>query len=302
MRPDLYALAVAWLLIKFSVTRRCTDVIADALTAGGALSVTVEGTSDEECLQAVHEQTALWTENRVTGLFPEDCDSAAVLDAVREVAAIDVLPPYRLDRLADAEWDRAWMENYRPQQITSNLWITPSWCAPPDPNAVNIVLDPGLAFGTGAHPTTRLCLGWLAAQPLAGCVVIDYGCGSGILAITALKLGAGRAIGVDVDPQALAVSRENASRNGVADRFQACIAEDLAANARADVLVANILSETLIAIAPKVITYTAVDARLGLSGILPQQAADVRAVYAPYVDLLTDTCDGWVLLTGRRNR
>jgi ribosomal protein L11 methyltransferase len=293
---------VAWLLIKFSVTRRCTDAIADALTAGGALSVTVEAATDEERLQAVYEQTALWSKNRVTGLFPEDCDPAAVLDAVREVAAIDTLPPYQLDRLADSDWDRVWMANYRPQQITSRLWITPSWCDPPDPTAVNIVVDPGLAFGTGTHPTTRLCLGWLAAQSLQGRVVVDYGCGSGILAITALKLGATRAIGVDVDPQALAASRENASRNGVADRFHTCVAEDLAAKDRAHVLVANILSETLIALAPKVIAHTAASARLGLSGILVQQAADVRAAYAPYVALEAETCDGWVLLAGRRSR
>lgn len=299
---DLYAVAVAWLLVKFSVARSDADVIADALSVGGALSVTVESATDEQRLQAAHEPAALWSANRVTGLFPEHTDPATVVDAVRITAGLDALPPYELDHLDDADWSRAWMSNYRPQQITSNLWITPSWCDPPDPAAINVVLDPGLAFGTGTHPTTRLCLEWLAAQPLGGRTVVDYGCGSGILAIAALKLGAKHALGIDIDPQALAASRENADRNGVGDRFSAHMPDDPILDKRADVLVANILSETLIAIAGDVLALTTADARIGLSGVLAEQVTDVHAAYAPDVDLTTATCDGWVLLTGCRNR
>jgi ribosomal protein L11 methyltransferase len=299
---DLYAVGVPWLLIKFSVPSRDADAIADALAANGALSVSIEGATDEARLQTANEATPMWSENRLTGLFAEDIDAPAVLAAMRETSGLGVLPPYHVERLDDADWERAWRANYHPQQVAPNLWITPSWRAPPDSTAINVVLDPGLAFGTGTHPSTRLCLAWLAEQPLAGRSVLDYGCGSGILAIAALKLGAAHATAVDIDPQAVAVTCLNAAANGVAERLTACSPDAFASNLSADVVVANILSETLIMLAPELRARLAPNGRIALSGVLAEQAEAVRSAYAPHIELSTRLRDGWGLLAGRRVR
>ena len=290
-----------WLRIKLRASSRDADLVADALTVSGALSVSIEAVDGEQRLQNAREHAALWNENRIVGLFPEAVDTTVVLAAVRTTLEVDSLP-YEIDRLDDADWERAWQAHFQPHQITPDLWITPSWCPPPDPTATNVVLDPGLAFGTGAHPSTQLCLAWLAAQPLAGQTVIDYGCGSGILAIAALRLGAARATGVDIDPQALAVSRANAARNGVGERFVACPPDKLAADACADTVIANILSATLIALAPELLARVQPNGRIALSGILAEQAAEVGTAYAARVELTALLRDGWALLAGRRYR
>lgn len=289
-----------WLLIKFSLPREHVASVADALEACDALSVTVESASDEQRLQSALEEIPLWNENRVVGLFPEHTDSEAVLDAVRAALNTSNIPRGEVSQLDDADWARAWMANYRPLQISPRLWICPSWCAPPDPSAVNLRLDPGLAFGTGTHPTTALCLRWLSEQPCAGKTVIDYGCGSGIVAIAALMLGAARAIGVDVDPQALAVSRENAARNGVGERYRACAPHGLGPEERADLLVANILAGTLIELAAEIAQRVKPGGHVALSGILPDQAEEVRRRYASDFALQSNEQEGWILLAGQR--
>jgi ribosomal protein L11 methyltransferase len=300
-QADLYADRVSWLRIKLRASSRDADLIADALAAAGALSVSIESAVDAPSLQRACESVALWEETRVTGLFAQSADVADVVGAARAALGVDRLA-YESDRLDDADWEHAWRSQVRPLQVSDRLWIVPSWCGPPDPAAINVVLDPGLAFGTGGHPTTRLCLAWLAAQSLAGRAVIDYGCGSGILAIAALKRGAARAIGVDVDPQALAVSRENAARNGVSNRFIGCLPEELAAHETAAIVVANILSETLIALAPELTARLEPGGWLALSGILPDQAEEVRAAYSADVELTAQPRDGWVLLAGARKQ
>ncbi len=289
-----------WLQIKIPAARAEADSLADALTACGALSVTIQDASDEPRLQGACEPAPLWSKNHVTGLFPAEVDARAVLAALRHALGRQDLA-HELALLEDTDWARAWMAHYRPVQIAANLWVTPSWCDPPDPRAVNVVLDPGLAFGTGTHPSTALCLEWLARQPLGGCRVIDYGCGSGILAIAALKLGAAHAIGVDVDAQALDTSRENAARNGVAERYRACLPAALTSDERADVLVANILGATLVELAPELAARVAPSGRIALGGILAEQADDVRRAYAPHFALNPGERDGWVLLAGPRN-
>lgn len=291
-----------WLLIKLSVSRSNASPVADALETCGALSVTIEDAGAEQCLQSGLEETPLWNENRVTGLFPERADASTVLAALRDALGAGDLPPHQVGLFEDTDWERAWMSNHRPLQIAPDLWVCPSWCTPPDPGAINVILDPGLAFGTGTHPTTALCLAWLAAQPLAGQTVVDYGCGSGILAIAALKLGAARAIGVDVDLQALRVSRENAARNGVAGRYDAGTPDKLTPGTPADLLVANILAATLIELAPDLSARVKRHGLIGLSGILAEQAVDVRRFYTPCFELDTQEREGWVLLAGRRTR
>ncbi|HEX7045595.1 MAG TPA: 50S ribosomal protein L11 methyltransferase [Burkholderiales bacterium] len=287
-----------WLQIKIPARAAEADAVAEALEACGALAITVEGVGAEERLQSALERTPLWDETRVTGLFAADADPARVIAAVRRVLACEAVE-HSIDILPDADWGRAWMAHYRPLQITRSLWVVPSWCAPPDPSAVNIVLDPGLAFGTGTHPTTALCLEWLAHRPLAGRRVIDYGCGSGILAIAALKLGAAEVVGVDVDPQALAVSRENAVRNGVAGRYRACAPEALPSGVAGDVLVANILAGALLELAPELERRLLPHGDIALSGILPEQADEVRGAYARFA-LDQREREGWVLLAGNR--
>ena len=298
---DLYAVAVSWLRIKLRASERDVDAVADALTGGGALSVSIESATEAQRLQGAREPVALWDENLVTALFSADTNAEDVIGALQKTLGIDRLP-YETDRLDGADWERTWRAQFRPLQIADNLWITPSWHQPPDPAAINVVLDPGLAFGTGAHPTTRLCLAWLATQSLAGRTVMDYGCGSGILAIAALKLGAAHAIGVDTDAQALAVSRENAARNGVHDRFLACFPGELSANHTATIAVANILSATLIALAPELTTRLEPHGQLALSGILADQIDEVAAAYAHAFEFDSRRRDDWILLAGTRTR
>lgn len=296
----MYPLRVPWLLLKFSVPQVQVPALSNALETCEALSVTIEGATEEQRLQSALEETALWSENHVAGLFAEDKNIDEVLNAVRMALASVGVPPHEVATLPDADWARAWMADYRPVQITPHLWVCPSWCTPPDPHAINLLLDPGLAFGTGTHATTALCLRWLAEQHWRGRTLIDYGCGSGILAIAALKLGAAQATGLDVDPQAVAVSRENAARNAVGERYQAGAPGDVPPDLTADVLVANILAGPLIDLAPEIVRRVKPRGRLALSGILTDQAEEVRRCYAPYVELQATQQEGWVLLAGQR--
>jgi len=298
---DLYAAVVSWLRIRLRASERDAEAVADALTTSGALSVSIESATEALRLQGSREAVPLWDENRIIGLFEANANAIDIVCAVGKTLGIDDLS-YESDYLDDVDWEQTWREQFRPLQVAANLWIVPSWYAPPDPSAINVVLDPGLAFGTGAHPTTRLCLAWLAARPLLGRVVIDFGCGSGILAIAALKLGAAAAIGVDTDSQALSVSRENAARNGVDERFVACFPQDLSANQTAPIVVSNILSETLIALAPELAVRVARGGQLALSGILADQADEVTAAYAHAFNLGSRRCDEWILLEGIRKR
>ncbi len=289
-----------WLLIKFTAPLQGVSCLADALEGCGALAVTIEAETQERRLQSACEETALWSENRVVGLFPQETCVDFVLAKVREAFGVAGVPTHEVDWLPDADWGRAWMSHYRPLQIAPRLWICPTWCEPPDSDAINVLLDPGLAFGTGTHPTTALCLRWLADHCIQGLTAIDYGCGSGILAIAALKLGAIRAVGVDVDPQALSASCDNAARNGVGERYLACQPSDLAIDATADILVANILAGTLIELAPELTRRVKSNGRLALCGVLKDQVAEVRSRYASHFALQIREEDGWAILFGSK--
>ena len=287
-----------WLQISFVAPPEQVTPLVDALEAAGALSVTVKGDDAELRLQAGLEETALWQHNDVTALYPEYTDVGAVVQQLRAELASELSTP-RVDLLPDADWASAWMTHYRPQRVGRDLWVCPSWLTPPEPAAVNILLDPGLAFGTGDHPTTALCLEWLAEQPLRDYDVIDYGCGSGILAIAALKLGARAARAIDIDPQALRVSRENAERNGVQARLTIIPPEELAADAQADVVIANILARPLIELAPRLSALVRPAGQLLLTGLLREQAEDVRAAYDAGFEFQTRQRGEWVLFVGR---
>jgi ribosomal protein L11 methyltransferase len=192
------------------------------------------------------------------------------------------------------------MERYRPLRFGQRLWVCPSWLVPPDLGAVTIMLDPGLAFGSGSHATTALCLEWLERQSLTGKSVIDYGCGSGILAIAALKLGARAAWGIDTDPQALAVSRENAARNGIGPELTLFLPAQAPADMRADRVLANILAGPLMELAARLTAMVRPGGGLALSGMLANQAEEVSKHYMQDFDLTLETRDDWVLLSGIR--
>ena len=297
---------MAYLALRFDATAADADAWADALLDAGALSVDVAdplaGTPEETPLfgEPGAPATPLWRLSRLTALFPAEADAAAVLRAAG-AALGRPLPPCETQPVADQDWVRATQSQFGPIRVTDALWIVPSWCDPVDPAALNLVLDPGLAFGTGSHPTTRLCLAWLAAELRRGESVLDYGCGSGILAIAAARLGASGVVGTDVDPQAMIASRENARRNGVEATFVTPDALAAQAPAPFDVVVANILANPLILLAPALAARTRTGGRIVLSGILTPQAEEVAAAYAPWFKIAVWMHDeGWVALAGVR--
>lgn len=318
---------MAWLSAQTIVDAPLADALSDALVEAGALSVDVSdadaGTAWERPIFDEPGQTRAegWARARVTALFSETADIPAAMHLALRAACVPPQSAYEVLRVEDEDWVRLTQSQFTPQQITPELWIVPSWHAPPEPAAINIVLDPGLAFGTGTHPTTRLCLRWLAQElrhdpsAIAACTgdaradasvdpvhpgasVIDFGCGSGILAIAALKLGASRACGIDIDPQAVAAAERNAVRNGVDATFFPA-AERL--QAPADVVVANILAQPLIVLAPMIAKLNVAGGRVALSGILSEQAGEVVDAYRPWYDFAPSSEeDGWVLLSAVR--
>jgi ribosomal protein L11 methyltransferase len=298
---------VSYLALYFDADAAHADPWADALLAAGALSVDITdpraGTPAEAPMYAEPGAPGdgLWPVNRLTALFAPGIDPARALAAAGR-AVRRALPAYETRLVAEQDWVRATQAQFAPIRIGEKLWVVPTWCAPPDPGAINLALDPGLAFGTGSHPTTRLCLAWLAACLRPGERVLDYGCGSGILAIAAAKLGAGEVAGVDVDAQAVRASRANARANAVTATFAA--PEDLPAPAvhRVDVLVANILANPLVLLAPVLAARVRPGGRIVLSGILEPQAAQVVAAYASWFNIsVWDSDDGWVALAGVRD-
>ena len=291
---------MAWLQLVFDSGREQAPPLEDALLELGALSVTLQDNADEPVFEPGIGETPLWSETRVVALFEEGTDPEAVIATLS--GQLQALPRWRAERVEDQAWERAWMDDFQPQRFGERLWVCPSWCEPPDPNGVILALDPGLAFGTGTHPTTALCLEWLDGQPLAGATIVDYGCGSGILAIAALLLGAERAVAVDNDPQALIATRDNAERNGIApERLVTCLPGELPAGIRAEVVVANILAGPLQQLAPTLNGLCAEGGRLALSGILNEQAEAVAAAYRPWFTLTAPTTRAeWVRLDGRK--
>ena len=238
--------------------------------------------------------------NRVIVLFAPSVDVRGEIERAFVAAGFSDIPEYKVRELPEQDWVRLTQDQFSPIRISDRLWIVPSWRTPPQPGALNIVLDPGLAFGTGSHPTTRLCLDWLDQNISPGCSVIDYGCGSGILAITAAKLGAGNVRGVDIDPQAVILSRTNASRNSVTAEFSGA---DETAPAPADIVLANILANPLKVLAPLLAELTLPGGQLVLSGVLPQQVPDVDAAYRPWFIMDPPVLqDGWTRLRGIRRK
>ncbi|MDH1622233.1 50S ribosomal protein L11 methyltransferase [Pseudomonas chengduensis] len=287
-----------WLQVRLAITPEQAETYEDALLEVGAVSVTFMDAEDQPIFEPDLGTTPLWSNTHLLALFEADTDETALL-AHLQLLCGGALPEHHVERIEDQDWERSWMDGFQPIRFGQRLWIVPSWHAAPQPDAVNLLLDPGLAFGTGTHPTTALCLEWLDSQNLDNCSVLDFGCGSGILAIAALLLGAPQAAGTDIDPQALEASRDNASRNGIDPaRFPVYLPADLPQQP-ADVVVANILAGPLVSLAPQITALVKDGGRLALSGILAEQAEEVRAAYASTFDLdPTANKDGWVRISG----
>ncbi|WP_277961569.1 50S ribosomal protein L11 methyltransferase [Pseudomonas sp. RIT-To-2] len=289
-----------WLQVRLAISPEQAETYEDALLEVGAVSVTFMDAEDQPIFEPELNTTPLWAHTHLLALFEADAEPASVF-AHLELLTGAALPEHHAEVIEDQDWERSWMDNFHPMRFGQRLWIVPSWHAAPEPGAVNLLLDPGLAFGTGTHPTTALCLEWLDGQDLKGQNVLDFGCGSGILAIAALLLGAEHAVGTDIDVQALEASRDNARRNGVADaQFPLYLPQDLP-QVQSDVLVANILAGPLVSLAPQLTGLVKPGGLLALSGILAEQGEEVAAAYAAAFDLdpIADR-DGWVRISGRR--
>ncbi len=294
---------MAWRRLSVVVPGACAGELAEALEAAGALSTELAdadaGTAGESAIFAEPgADPGVWPRCRLVALLAEHADAAAVLGKALAEAGCASLEEPVIDRLEDTDWVRETQRQFEPIRAGDRLWIVPTWHQSPDPQAVNLVLDPGAAFGTGSHPTTRLVLGWLEREIRGGETVLDYGCGSGILAIAALKMGAARAAGVDIDPLALEAARYNASANAVGLEV---LAADAPLDFVADLTVANILANPLRMLAPLLAAHTRPGGRIALSGILAAQSADVMAAYAPFFGMAEAGAEGgWVCLAGTR--
>lgn len=288
---------MAWVQFICHTSPDNAEALSEALSECGAAAVTFEDDADQPIYEPDLGETPLWAETRLTALFDAETSERSVLDMLS--AMLPEVPRFRVEAVEDKDWEREWMANFQPIQFGDKLWIVPSWHKAPAPQAVNILLDPGLAFGTGTHATTALCLNWLDQADLKGKYVIDYGCGSGILAIAAALLGAERVIGVDTDPQALEATRENARRNGV--EIEAYLPGNCP-DEPCDLLLANILAGPLQNLAPRFANLCKPNTQLVLSGILQSQTDEVADSYQQWFTMQPAVSrEDWVRLTGERH-
>ena len=294
---------MTWLQAHLTSDKASSPRLESLFEELGALSVTLTDAGDEPQLETAPGEERIWSETIVTGLFAGDTDKESLEEAIRDaIERLGIRATLALEPLEDQDWERAWMENFHPMRFGERLWILPHGRQLPDDavDPVVVHLDPGLAFGSGTHPTTALCLRWLDSQDLAGKSLVDFGCGSGILAIAALRLGAASALGIDHDPQALTASAQNAKDNGVADRLT-LVGSNTPVGEQADIVIANILASILIELAEKIGELVRPGGQIALSGILAEQAGAVMEAFSDMFELEEpDQLDDWVLIAGIR--
>ncbi|EGR1056427.1 50S ribosomal protein L11 methyltransferase [Vibrio cholerae] len=291
-----------WIQIKLNATNDNAEAIGDMLMEEtGAVSVTFLDAKDTPVFEPLPGETRLWGDTDVVALYEADMDTSLILQQIKASNMLAEGFAHKVEQVEDKDWEREWMDNFHPMQFGRHLWICPSWREVPDPQAVNVMLDPGLAFGTGTHPTTALCLEWLDNLDLSGKTVIDFGCGSGILAIAAIKLGAAKVIGIDIDPQALLASKDNAARNGVEDQIEVYLPKDQPEGLVADVVVANILAGPLRELSPIIKELLKPGGQLAMSGILDTQAESVAEFYRDDLELdpIAEKSE-WCRISGRK--
>ena len=285
---------MAWQQLHLQCEKAMVDLAESLLLEAGALSIALDDAGDQPLFEPLPGESPLWDEVILTGLFDATTEigsQQAVEKLSHEIAVQIQASRTWLSAVADKDWEREWMSHYNPIECANDLWIVPNWLTPPKPEATNIIMDPGLAFGTGYHATTRLCLDWLTEQDLHDKVVIDYGCGSGILGIAALLLGAKYVYAVDIDPQAVLATNQNAERNHVQSQLQAFLPEDFNrycsdnSLTTVDVIAANILAKPLVGLAPYFATLIAQRGRIVLAGLIESQTQQVSDAYSPYFAL-----------------
>lgn len=291
-----------WIQLRLSADEETAEKYSDWLSACGAQAVTFIDAKDTPIYEPLPGDEVLYWQNTVVmGLYDASHDMDKVLVYLKSIHPEKENMRYKLEQLEDKDWEREWMDNFHPMKFGQRLWICPSWRAVPEPDAVNVMLDPGLAFGTGTHPTTALCLTWLDSLDLTNKTVVDFGCGSGILSLAALKLGAKKVIGIDIDPQALQASLENAKRNHCEDRLELYLPNDQP-KFKADVVVANILAGPLRELAPVILDHVAPNGLVALSGVLEEQAQKLQEIYGQYCKMNPiEVQEEWVRLSGVRN-
>lgn len=295
---------MSWQSIGFLSDASHAEPLCDALLEAGALSASIEdadaGTPDEKPQfgEPGTVNSPGWAHSRIVALLEAEADPSAILTVAAKAIGLNRIPEFTVEQVAEQNWVQLTQSQFDPIRVSDRLWIVPSWHKSPDPEAINLVLDPGMAFGTGSHPTTRLCLEWLERNVTPGCSILDYGCGSGILAIAAARLGAGKVAGVDIDPQAVEAARANAERNAVTAQF-ADSAKPVAGEY--DFVVANILSNPLRVLAPAICAHVRPGGRLALSGILREQAEEIIGIYAQWLPMqVADVREDWVCLAGHK--
>ncbi|MDU0353498.1 50S ribosomal protein L11 methyltransferase [Paraglaciecola aquimarina] len=289
-----------WIQLKINHQAEYAEQIGDMLSANGAQAVTFVDAKDTPMYEPKPGEVMLWPDTQVVGLYDASHDMQRVISQLEKSKILGKNFNHKLDQLEDKDWEREWMENFHPMQFGKRLWICPSWRDVPDPTAVNVMLDLGLAFGTGTHPTTSLCLRWLDNLTLTESLVVDFGCGSGILGIAAIKLGAKRVVGIDIDPQALLASQDNANRNNIGDLIELYLPQDQP-QLEADVVLANILAAPLRELREVITAYCKPGGKLVLSGILDNQAAEINDLYSQDFEMEPIEIDGeWARVSGVR--
>jgi ribosomal protein L11 methyltransferase len=289
---------MAWQQLTVTTDELSAPEVADYFSEIGAVSVTFMDAEDEPVYEPALGETKIWSNTQVIALFELDTDLTLIKESVKQQFIDTPFKHWTEQTIADQVWERAWMEFYQPMKFADRLWVCPTDQGKAEAGTVCLTLDPGLAFGTGTHPTTALCLEWLATQPLAGKTIIDYGCGSGILAIAALLLGAAQAYAIDIDPQALTATLDNAQKNGVQERL-ICLLPEHFTPVQADVVLANILAKPLVDMTAYLSQLLAPQGSLVLSGILAEQSEHVLAAYQGFVPLTSfQQKEDWVRLAG----
>lgn len=289
-----------WIQLKINTQAEYAEKVGDMLSANGAQAVTFVDAKDTPMYEPKPGEVLLWPDTQVVGLYDAEYDMKNVVLQLEKSKILGKDFNHKLDQLEDKDWEREWMDNFHPIQFGKRLWICPSWRDIPDPEAVNVMLDPGLAFGTGTHPTTSLCLQWLDGMDLKEKTVVDFGCGSGILGIAALKLGAKEVIGIDIDPQALLASQDNANRNDVGERISLYLPENQP-SMQADVVLANILAGPLRELREVITDYCKPGGKLVLSGILANQADEINKLYSESFVMEQNAIEGeWARVSGQK--
>ena len=297
-----------WLQIHITVDQAQVDYTETLLSSLGAVSVTLDDAENQELLEPLPGETPLWNKVIVTGIYAQEDDEEIDVTALETFIKTQMPEaPLRSEFMEDQEWERTWMDAYEPIQIAEKYWIVPQWMEAPEPDAVNIKLDPGLAFGTGNHASTFLCLQWLGKTDVKDKIVIDYGCGSGILGVAALLLGAKKVYATDIDPQAVHATQQNAELNGVLDNLYVGLPEEFNEtfkNQKADVFVANILASPLMALAPEFSTLIKSEGEFALAGVIEEQVDDVSRVYSEFFDILDveEREEYWCRISGKRQK